>query len=161
MKKLTEKSPTSPKKTTIFPLKPTGSSVPELPSGLPRIGAPSISRDIEYRELSIRNLLKVWHKMTPTWKVKEYLDFANDVRSNLFYPKGFSKGKAFLKVAEIPNKIYLMMCYSFGQEWRNDFITMRAFLSAVSKFRINTTTSPMMTPDKIGEDNTGLPVPTK
>jgi hypothetical protein len=118
------------------------------------VGAPTISEENRRIEHNIDLLLKVYYKNTPKWKIQKFLDYCSQVRMALAHPLAFTMTKQFLRVAEIPNKIFHMMAVTFdNNEWRNDPKIMKPFLRRVSKFRINTTTQPDLIPDKLNDDN--------
>lgn len=112
-----------------------------------KVTAPTVSRYAENRDTTIGNIINVFYKNQPRWKVEYLFNYVKKVRSALNHPKGFTEGKDMLRVAEIPKKIYYMMNYAFGQEWRNDEKIMRSFLQQVKALRVNETTTPMTNPD--------------
>lgn len=90
----------------------------------------------ESRRLTIENILKVYRKRDGA----EYQVFVNQVkreRAHLLNALGMSEAGHFLKLMEIPAKVYYLMVQVFGNNWMDDPQTAKAFMDVFRVCRLN------------------------
>lgn len=121
----------------------------------PELAPPGTSRWIENMDQTIDNILKVYWRRTPSWQLRQLDRMCAFARGCARFTKGYSPGKLFQHVAEIPQGVNKLMIYAFGVEWRNKPDVSERFFKRVAAFRINRLGSmPMTRPEWAWEDKT-------
>lgn len=105
--------------------------------------------DQKNREETIRRMLKVWADNQDPVVLRQFMSQVQRARENLRHEKGWTMEKSFLRLAEIPARMYYMMIRCFGQEWRNDPKTAPIFWRSIKKLRFNQTSMPGHQEDKL------------
>ena len=95
----------------------------------------------ETRLVTIRNLLKVYMKRNPV-EFKLFVEQVNKERSHLLNELAMSEAGYYLKLMEIPAKVFYMMNHVFGNNWIDDPKTASAFLEVFKFARMNMTSTP-------------------
>ena len=95
----------------------------------------------ETRLLTIRNLLKVYMKRNPV-EFNLFIEQVNKERAHLLNELAMSDAGHFLKLMEIPAKVFYMMNHIFGNNWIDDQKTASAFLEVFKFARFNKSSTP-------------------
>lgn len=99
------------------------------------INVPEIINN-ETRTETIRNILRVYMKRDPA-EFRIFIEQVNAEKASLLNEIGMSEAGSYLKLMEIPAKIYYIMNHVFGCNWIDDPKTAKAFFDVFKFCRIN------------------------
>ncbi len=119
------------------------------------ISLPEVITD-ENRRQTVENVLRVYRRRAGA----DYQIFVNQVkreRAHLLNHLGMSDAGHFLRLMEIPAKLFYLMCHVFGRHWVDDPKTAMCFMDAFREARINENSVPDF--KKSGRDTEPEPLP--